>query len=195
MTRRFGYMITACALLLALSACTASPAGSEPSYPTLPSFPQEQTPAQQLAAAIDKTRAAKSYLIQYGTRTCLGEEITQEDASQSVSQDSPLNWDEILIKLPGLAIHEGFMEAFCGRPLRAIPSNTGIIRYEVSDLSWEDARELLYADNRETENPEMRWTVALVVDAAGRLSEFEITSEGEGETRTVFLSITFPEDP
>jgi hypothetical protein len=98
-------------------------------------------------------------------------------------------------KAPELAVRQNFLEQFGNQSLRIIPSNTGIIRYELSYLSWEDAEPLLYGDGRDAPFVDAHWTVSLTVDAAGRLSGFEITSEREEETRTVFLSITFPEDP
>lgn len=195
MTRRFGYILVAVALILVLAGCKTQHEVSKPTDPTLPSIPLNQTPVQQLATAISKAECEECYDIRYGTKTLVGAQKTEDAHSQSVSANLPIDWDEMFAKVPELEVRQDFLERFGNCPLRIIPSNTGIIRYEVSALSWEDAKELLFGDSREEAYADARWSVSLTVDAAGRLSDFEITSEREEEARTVFLSIAFPEDP
>lgn len=196
MTRSYRFVIAALALCLMLSACADAPAPetTDPGYPTLPSFPQQQSPAQQLSAAVDKTKAEKSYGIQYGIHRQIGAETSEDSHSQAVTPEQPLDWNALYGQLPQLPEDSGFLERFCQRPLRAIPSNTGVIRYVVADLTGEDAQVLLYGKSSQTIE-KANWTVALEVDAAGRLIGFEMISEGEEEIQTVFLRISFPENP
>lgn len=195
MTQRYRYFFVILVLALALSACASQPEAQVPSHPTLPSFPQEQTPAQQLSAAIGKTKAEVSYSIRYGSRVSSGEDRTEDADSQEVSPENPLDREAMYEKASFLPNRTDFLEAFCALPLRAIPSNTGVIRYEVSELSREAARELLYNDAPEWAAEEGLCSVCLEVDAAGRLSKFEITIETPLETMILFLELTFPESP
>lgn len=193
MTRNYRYLAAALALMLVLTACAAPAEETEPGYPTLPSFPLDRTPAQQLADAIAKTEAAGEYEICYGTRLQIGEAATEDTKSQAVSKDHPLDWNGIFAAVPDLPNREDFLDRFGSHPLRVIPSNSGSLRFELADLSWEDARELLNSDDEEQKDGS--WTIALTVDAAGRLSNFEMTLRQDEEIRTVFLTISFPEDP
>lgn len=195
MTRKWFCSLLAIFIVLAISACAPQYTEPEASYPTLPSFPEEQSPAQQLEAAIAKTEAEESYEICYGTVRQSEEENTEDSDSQTVSKDSPLNLEEMYEKLPYLPDNENFLQDFCNRSLRAIPSNTGIIRYQLTDLSWEDAQSLLYSQPREGEFDEAMCAVALELDADGRFSQLEITMETENAEFTVFLTITFPDTP
>ena len=195
MTRKIGYLLVPLALLLLMAACQPKYEEPEVTDPTLPSISLDQTPVQQLAAAIEKTEAEEKFDIRYGIKTRVGEETAEDVHSQTVTEDQSFDRDRMWGKAPELAVRQNFLEQFGNQSLRIIPSNTGIIRYELLYLSWEDAEPLLYGDGRDAPLVDAHWTVSLTVDAAGRLSGFEITSEREEETRTVFLSITFPEDP
>ena len=194
MTRKYGYILVLVALMLVLAACRPHYEVQEPSYPTLPTIPMEKTPAQMLSAAISQTKNEENYEVRYGIQTVVGTEKEETEYTQTVTKDYPLDRDEMKEKVPELSVADDFLQRFCNRSMRIIPSNSGVIRYEVMDLSGEDARELLYGDGAQTEDGQMIWSVSLIVDAAGRLSGFEITSEGEEETRQVFLSIIFPEN-
>ena len=50
---------------------------------------------------------------------------------------------------PGLPDREDFLSGFCAMPLRAIHSNTGVIRYEIAELDGVTAGALLYIDTRD----------------------------------------------
>ena len=190
MTQRFGCILLAAVLLLTLAACKTQyeePTG--PTEPTLPSVPLDQTPAQQLSAALHKTGAQDRYEVRYGTRNAAGENTD----TQSVSQSRPLDRDELYAKAPELPDREDFLDQFCGRSLMVNPSNTGVIRYLLMGLSWEDARSLLYSGEREAPLEDAIWTVTLTVDGEGRFCEFEFTGQREGESWSAFLTITFPD--
>lgn len=193
MTRKYRYLAVALTLLLALTACTVPAEETEPGYPTLPSFPLDRTPTQQLGDAIAKTREEGEYEVRYGTRLKVGEAMTEDTKTQAVSQNHPLDRDEIFAAVPDLPNREDFLERFCSRSLRVIPSNSGSLRFELAELSWEDARELLNSNHEELADG--TWTIALTVDGAGRLSDFEMTLRRDGEIQTAFLTITFPKDP
>ena len=196
MTRKIGYILAAAALLLTLAACRSQyEEPTEPDVPTLPSFSLEQTPAQKLADAIGKTGTEESYDIRWGIRTTLGTDSREDADTQTVSAQCPPDWDEICAKVPDLSLWDAFLEGFCNRSLLIIPSNTGNLRYELQELSWEDAQVLLYGQERTAPLADARWTIALTVDAAGRLSGFELTGERETESRTVFLTLSFPDSP
>ena len=193
MTRKFGYILAAVAVLLALAACgSQSPAPTEPDHPTLPTIPQSQTPAQLLAAAIAGTEAAEAYDIRYGYRTA---EDQEQAHTQSVSSQHPLDREALTQALPELPDRDDFLEQFCNRSLWAIPSNTGSIRYQLGDLTWEDARSLLYNQTRDNPFEGAQWTITLETDASGRLSGFELTGVLEGEAKTTFFSIAYPDSP
>lgn len=195
MTPRYRYIWAVLALVLALTACSIRPEEPEPSTPTLPSFPQTLTPEQQLSAAMGKTMAQERYEIRYGTRTFAGEEAVEDARSQSVSQGSGLDRELMYEFAPGLPDREDFLSGFCAMPLRAIPSNTGVIRYEIAELDGVTAGELLYIDSRDMEPAGTLWTVAVTVDAAGRFSGLEIIGETQTETIVLFLELTFPDGP
>ena len=191
MTRRLRPVLAAVALLLTLTACTTQEQLPTDPEPTLPSFPLDQTPAQKLSAAIGMTAAEETYDIRYGTIV-----DTQEDAyTQAVSPSSPLDRAQMNVQVPELPDNADFLEAFCNSPLMISPSNTGIVRYFLQNLSWEEARSLLYLQEREAPLADAEWTIAIEVDGAGRLCNFEITADGEGESRSVFVTLTFPESP
>lgn len=191
MTRSYSILMTVVAICLLLCACAPTQELPEPSEPTLPSFSLEQTPFQQLSAALLQTKAEESFDIRYGTRTQAGEEITEHANSLTVSEDQPLNWETLYAALPELPDREDFLERFGAEPLRVIPSNSGVIRFETDQMSAQEAWELLYSDG--DSQGDGVWSVALAIDAAGRLREFEITAQREDEIRTVFLSLSFPE--
>lgn len=195
MTRKYLYVLAALLLALALSACTQQQTEAETSYPTLPSFPEEQTPAQQLSAAIGKTASEESYVIRYGTVTSSGEETMETAWSQDVSPAQPLDRDTVYEKVAYLPTCEDFLESFCSRSLRAVPSNTGVIRYQLTDLTWEDVCSLLYKEIPEGDFEDARCAVVMEVDAAGRFSRLEVTMETENDVFTAFLSLTFPDEP
>ena len=195
MTQRFGCILAAVALLLTLTACKnryEEPTG--PSEPTLPSVALDQSPAQQLAAAIDKTKAAKEFELHFGTRTGEGEALREDGHSQWVSPSQPPDMQGLYELAPELPDRADFLEHFCGQALTVSPSNTGMIRYLLTGMEWEQTQSLLYEGPREAPLQDAFWTVTLGVDGEGRFSEFEITGQREGERWSVFLTVIFPED-
>ena len=194
MTRQYRLIWVALALLLTLTACSTQPEAQVPSEPTLPSFPQALTPEQQLSAALDKTVAEECYEIVYGTRTLADGETVEDKQTQSVSKPNRLDREHMYAHIPGLPDREDFFSLFCAMPLRAVPSNTGVIRYEVPELDGKAAGHLLYKDSRTMDPADGLWTVALTVDAAGRFSGLEIIGETQTETIILFLELSFPEN-
>lgn len=142
-------------LILALAACAAP---SEPTYdtiPTPPSISQEKTPFEMLSAALEQTVALEQLRLEYcrdgESFYCVG------------SGDEVLDTAEEWIPNPD------FLADFCVLPLNAIPSNTGIIRYQVTGLTADELSALLGIEVPDSED----CTVALEVDARGYLVRFE----------------------
>lgn len=187
-----------CALLAALlflTGCARNEPNDEDSYPTLPSFSQEQPPLQQLQSAIAATESAGSFTAEYGTIHRTGEEADEDRHSQSVTADAPFDRQAMYAAAEYLPDNPGFLQALCDLSLRAIPSNTGTIRFQMTDLSWEDANSLLYAHARTQELIDTTCSVSMELDAQGRFHRMEVVFEGSDITLTAFLSITFPETP
>lgn len=195
MKRKLLSAVLAAVLVLSLTACAQPLAESEDSYPTLPSFSQEQTPLEQLEAAISNTRSAGECTLRYGIIRKTGDETTEESFSQSLSDAGEPDWATLYSQVPDFPDNTNFISDFCSHPLRAIPSNTGTIRYQLTDLSREDMDRLLYAAPRSEEAVQAVCGAALDIDADGRLCCFELTMETEQESLTIFLSVTFPESP
>lgn len=195
MKKRICSALLAGLLLLALSACTPEYHESEDTYPTLPSFPEEQTPLQQLEAAIAAAKTAGSRTVRYGTIHKTGEEITEETHSQTVSETQPFDRDALYAAVTYFPDNENFLQDFCNQPIRAIPSNTGTIRYQLTGLSCEDANRLLFSRSLYREYDSAVWAIFMDLDAEGRFCRLEVTAETQAETMSAFLSITFPDSP
>lgn len=182
-------------VMLTISACAPNYSQPESSCPTLPSFQEEQTPVQQLQQGIDKTKQEQQFTIDYGTIRQSGLDCVEDTYSSTVSEENPLDWDALRTQVPYFPNKDTFLSDFCNQPLHAIPSNTGIVRYQLTALSWENARELLYQQAPEGNHEGTNWSIIIELDSAGRFSRLEITIEAEEELCTAFLSITFPDAP
>lgn len=181
--------LLAAALIWSLSAC-APAAEPEDEGPTLPSISKEQTPLEQLEAAIAKTHSAGPCKLRYGVMHKVGEETTEE----SFSQSGEINWQKLYGEVPNFPDNPALIRNFCSLPLRVIPSNTGTIRYQLTDLTRQELERLVYAQPRDEEATAV-CALVMDVDADGRLFYFEMSMETEQETVTVFLSVIFPESP
>lgn len=192
MTRRICVLL-AVLLMITLAACTPKYEIEEAECPTLPSFSQELTPQQQLESGLGKTENEPEYEIRYGMICKSGEETTENEQVQRVDPNGLLDRQLMYEQLPYLPNNEAFLQEFCNRRLQAVPSNTGVIRYQLTDLGWEDAHALLYARTPEAVPEEGVWGIFMDLDANGRFSRLEITVEMEEELFTAFLRITFPD--
>lgn len=195
MLRKYLCILAVLCLVLSVSGCKKeAPEQEEQSYPTLPEFREDLTPVQQLTAAIEKTRQQGKYDVRYGTkRTCDGQ--TEENSLlQAVTVQKPMNLDALYEYLPTLPRKDGFVQEFCELKLRVVPSNTGTLRFQMSQLAWEDAWQIMYDQKPEMEEDPSECEIAFEVDGAGRLSEFELIMTMGEETLTVFVAVTFTED-
>lgn len=141
-------------LILMLTGCAQPAAPTEDTTPTPPSIPTQQTPYELLSATLDKTLAADTLTL----------EIT-ESGETLHHTDSP---DRLLPHVRQWIPNEVFLQAFCALPLHAIPSNTGVIRYELSNLTAADLSALL---GREI-TAEGECAIALEVNESGCFSGF-----------------------
>lgn len=195
MIRKFFVVIAVVLLTVCMTACKQDVPEPEQSYPTLPEFDVNRTPAQQLEDAIDKTQQQNTYEICYGMVTAREGQSDEASRTQKVTPQQPLDRDALIAYLPLLPSREGFVADFCNSPLRIIPSNTGTIRYQLSDLEWKDAAAMLYGQAPEGDFSEALCEIAMEVDAQGRLSRLEIVLNQDDEELTVFLELTFAENP
>lgn len=193
MVRKWFMMLTILLLALSLTACKPAPPEQEEVYPTLPEFDQTQTPAQQLSSAIEKTGLQNTYEVRYGIITSRDGQTDEIARTQSVSPDQPLNRTALSEYLPMLPNRDGFLSDFCGSPLRIIPSNTGVLRYQLSELDWETASAMMYTGPMQSEYENMLCEIALEVDGDGRMSRVEIILSLENEKQITFLEFTFPD--
>lgn len=143
-------------LLLTLTGCTAPAEPTLATIPTPPSIPQEQTPSQILSAALDRTLSAPSFTVEYRVNG-------QPVATQSVIAGEACEPAAELIRNPN------FLADFFAMGLRAIPSNTGTIRYEVTGLTADDLSALLGIEIAAGED----CSVALETNEKGYLTRFE----------------------
>ena len=191
MKKKLCSVLLAASLLLALSACKSEYHIPEDSYPTLPSFPEEKTPLQQLEAAFAATAAAGSRTVHYGTVCGTGEEATEDMHVQTVSEARPFDREALYAAAAYFPDNDNFLSDFCSQSIQAIPSNTGIIRYQLTGLSWEDASCLLFAQPHGDELDQALCAVSIDLDAQGRFCRLEVTVETGDSLNTTFLSITF----
>ena len=195
MTRKCLFVLVILLLAFGVAACKKAAPEQDQTDPTLPDFDVEQSPAQQLAAAVDKTRQQNTYDIRYGVVTTCDGKSEEHSQTQAVSPEKPLDEAVMLAYLPQLPDRQEFLEDFCNRPLRIIPSNTGLLRYQLTELAWDDAAALLYSREPEHDFDGANCEIALEVDAQGRLSRLEIIVEMEAEKRTYFVDMTFRDSP
>lgn len=191
MTKKCLFFLPAALLAAALTACAPQVTAPENFVSTLPSFHEEKTPLQQLEAAIAAAESAPSATISYGTIRTSGEDRTEDLHSQTVSETRPFDRDELYAAVAYFPTNEAFLQAFCSSPLRAIPSNTGIIRYQLTDLSWDNAASLLYGVSADAPMEQAVCAVSMDVDSEGRLCRLEVTMETETQSLTLFIQATF----
>ena len=181
-------------LLLAISACVAEKPAEEQFDPTFPTFREDLSPLEQLLEAIEKTKAQGSYEIRYGTTTERDGQIDETAQTQRVTPEKPINMDAMRQFLPLVPDRDGFLADFGNQPLRVVPSNTGVLRFMMPDLQWDEAAQLLYCEPPTENFGDALCEIALEVDDEGRLSQFELIMDGE-ERVIVFITLTFPEGP
>lgn len=194
MKRKLLSFLVVC-LLLSLTACAQPSAEIEDDYPTLPSISENQTPLEQLQSAVSGTYNAGSCTVRYGTIRKTDEDSHEDSFSQTLSDAQSLDWDALYDAVPLFPNHPDFLEGFCSRPIRVIPSNTGTLRYQLSDLSWDEMASLIYSQPSEENFSQAVCAVAMDIDAHGRLSHMALTIETEEQTLTVFLTVSFTESP
>lgn len=148
------------ASIMLLAACAEEPAFTIPENPdgTLPSFPEEKSPLENLTEAARKTENAANAEVVYG-RIVDGQE-------------------EILENYENFITNDNFLEDFCELRLMASPSNTGKIRYEVRELSRDRLYALLYGESLGESAfygtfAKEDCTIAVEVDGEGYLSRIE----------------------
>lgn len=187
-------LLTLLAVLLILSACVRPSAPSEDTTPTPPSIQTTKTPLELLTEAITNTKNAGATSVQYGIISTTGDDKQENLYTQTLSPDHPLDWDALYAQISDFPTNKNLLSAFCSKSLRAIPSNTGTIRYEVTDLTGAEMSALLYgqaADNQNTIG-----TVAMEVDASNRFTRLEclFTQYDQNDTIQntvmIFLAVT-----
>jgi hypothetical protein len=152
-----------------------------------------------LTAAMDNTKKTDTVTIQYGTITTAGEDTSKKLHTQQISPTHPFDWEALYTAVPNFPTNEHLLSDFCSGALRAIPSNTGTIRYERPDLTPKEMDLLMYAQSSEPEDhDEAVGTVAIEVDKSNRFTRMEFTLERYKEDGTlhsaitIVLSVTFP---
>ena len=187
-------LLTLLAVLLILSACVRPSAPSEDTTPTPPSIQTTKTPLELLTEAITNTKNAGATSVQYGIISTTGDDKQENLYTQTLSPDHPLDWDALYAQISDFPTNKNLLSDFCSKSLRAIPSNTGTIRYEVTDLTGAEMSALLYgqaADNQNTIG-----TVAMEVDASNRFTRLEclFTQYDQNDTIQntvmIFLAVT-----
>lgn len=186
-------LIVLCLILMA-SGCKTKQPEPEQSYPTLPDFREDLTPLQQLSAAIEKTREQGIYEVQYGTKEIYEGQTEENSRLQKISPENLLDRESMYDFLIYLPQTDSFLEEFCGQSLRVIPSNTGLLRFQLSDLTWEKAAQMMYDQIPEGVPEQATCEIALEIDALGRLSKFEVSMTTDEKTLMAFLAIFFPEE-
>lgn len=164
-------ILTLLVMVLILSACARITPLPQDTTPTPPSIPTTKTPLELLNEAIANTKSAETYTVQYGITTVAGDDKQETLYTQSVSPSQPLDWDTVYAQVPDFPTNTHLLPDFCSTPLQAIPSNTGTIRYEVTDLSDATMSALLYA--QDTRFADAIGTVAIEVDANNRFARLE----------------------
>ena len=181
--------------LLLLTACAHASQTPDDNAPTLPSFSQQQAPEVQLQAALETTRNCVPRTVRYGTVRQVGEDTVEDNRTQTVTADTPFDRADMYAAAPYLPHRETFLTELCRLPLQAIPSNTGIIRFCLTDLTWEQAQALFYEAPPVAEWTEAVCSVALDRDAEGRLCRVEVVFETPEAVLTAFVTLQFTDSP
>lgn len=186
------FLRAAAAMALSLALCGCAPEYTpQPTttYPTLPSFPQEQTPLEQLRGAMSAAWSQETYTITWG-QVRSDQASGGTERSQTVTAQTPADWQAVFAEVPLLKLQQNFPEDFCSRPLRAIPSNTGIIRYQLTGLSREDAVQLLYGGDCAAEFDSCEIAIEIM---EGLFTRLEIQFFAGDTASTVYLSFDYPD--
>lgn len=182
--------LTLLATAVILSACARPNDVPQDTTPTPPSIQTTKTPLELLTEAVTNAKNAGACTVQYGTITSTGDDKEESFYTQPVSPDQPLDWDTLYAQVPAFPTNKLLLSDFCSKSLQAIPSNTGIIRYEVTDLTDAEISALLYGQSADTTN--IIGTIAIEVDANNRFTRLEFISEFDTQhTVTIFLSLKF----
>lgn len=190
MTNKLFPVLLALLMLLASTGCQAETNLIEDTYPTLPSVQTDKTPLQQLEDAFTAA-AADVHTIQYGTLRQTGSETDEDLHSQTVSDTQPFDRAALYANLADFPDNDNFLRDFCDQRIQVVPSNTGIVRYQLTNLTWEAARQLLYDQPHESTYAQALCTITIDLDEQGRFTRLEIVFTGENTVTTLFLSLTF----
>ena len=184
---------------LVLSACARPDTDVQATIPTPPSIQTNKTPLELLTQAIDNVQSTDTFAIEYGTITTAGEDTTKNLHTQQISPAHPFDWDALYTAVPSFPTNTHLLSDFCALPLRAIPSNDGTIRYELTELTMEDLNTLMYGQPSQAleygEYAQVICTASIGVDADGCFSRLEFTLElyqpedQLARTETIFLCV------
>lgn len=194
MRKRLLSAALAAVLLLTLTACRSEPDTPEDEFSTLPSFPAELTPLEQLREAIRATQNSGNRTVRYGTIRKTGDKTEEVTYSQSVSDTRSFDREALYEAVELFPSNEDFLQDFCSRRIQAIPSNTGVVRYQLTQLSYSDAQQLLFARALFRQTDDSVWSVHIDL-TDGRFSRLEVTVDTGEETLTAFLYVTSPDTP
>lgn len=189
------FLLTA---MLALSACARPANETQPTIATPPSIQTSKTPLELLTEAVNNTKSTDTFTIACETITAIGENTAKNLHTQQISPAHPFDRDALYAAVPSFPTNEHFLSDFCSGPLHAVPSNTGTIRYERTDLTRSEMDRLMYAQSPENEeHSTVIGTAAIEVNGDNRITRLEFISEYYGaddtlhSTVTITLSITF----
>lgn len=175
------------AAVLILSACARPTDVPQDTTPTPPSIQTSKTPLELLTEAVTNTQNAGPHTIQYGTITTTGGDKKETLYTQTISPEQPINWDTLYAQVPNFPTNENLLSDLCAHSLRAIPSNTGTVRYELTDLTDAEMSALLYG--QATDAPNNIGTIAVAVDADNRFTRLECLFEQCDENDTIQNSV------
>ena len=154
-------LITLLAITFLYTGCQQTPKETYGTIPTLPSFPTERSPYEILSDALTKTKSAEHLQLEYNRNG----EVTRVSGSPADALAPAMNY----------VSNPEFLRDFCALPIRAIPSNTGTIRYELTDLTADQLSALLGIQITAEDD----CSVALEMDGTGCLTRFEYTAGTE----------------
>lgn len=180
--------------VLILPACARSSVQWQDTTPMPPTIQTSKTPLELLTDAVTNTQNAGQRAVQYGTITTAGEETTKSLHTQTISADHPLDWATLYQQVPEFPTNESLFADFCTQNLQAIPSNTGTVRYELTDLTGPELEALMYGQVTEsTDVPDAVCTAAIEVDKDNRLTRLEFKLEQNEQNAVTFvLIVSFP---
>lgn len=188
-------------------------------YPTLPSFSQEQSPAEQIGQALDKSTQAKDYCLVYGQivtrddqkqeslsvlrvqgdRSLLVAPDRQVYTAQGVSHSLDLSSQTVTQQQSGdihreiyeLVPNDGFLDDLCSSGLTASPSHDGSFTYQLSGLTMEELYRLIHGEGESFPDQSDAVGVASVyVDPEGHLARVQFDAYlPSGEVHTLVIAM------